>query len=115
MSTEPTPRVVGNEVTRPMQDLLVLARRNGGEISIVEFDQTGKFVQVGSRSFGEDPETRATYLEALEDLIAERLATRESAVWVRLTRRGLDLAEALEGGDADDRSALRPEAGRSSR
>lgn len=79
-------------------NVLLAALHSGGEIKIIEEDQTGKFLQIGNRDFYDikHPEIRISYLEALKRLIGRDLVFQETERWFSLTKAGFEYAKKPE-------------------
>jgi hypothetical protein len=76
---------------------ILLAAAERGEILVLEADQVGKWVAVGSNHYLDqaDPAFAANYLEALESLIRQGLAKHDGGILFVLTARGFRVARAL--------------------
>ncbi len=78
-------------------DILLFSQKSVGVINILEYDQTGIFVQISDRKFfnQDKPEYRTSYLEALDSLINRHLVCKETEKRFYLTKTGVELARKL--------------------
>jgi len=76
---------------------ILLGAAERGEIVLLEADQVGKWVRVGSRDFLDqtDPAFAANYLDALESLCSRKLVRHDDGILFVLTSTGFKVARAL--------------------
>ena len=77
---------------------LLIACADKGSIHVLDSEQAGPWVAIGARNFLDenDPAFAATYVDALEELVAKRLVRREAGILYSLTGAGFRIARRLK-------------------